>query len=585
MNSSPMKVFIRQAFARILPAQILSLIIPSLATFLNGIIVGNFYGADKMAVLGYSTQIVFAIQIMLYLFGEGGTVVAGNHIGGGNFGKVNTVFSVSVGSLVVLGGIFTVLCVSFADPVTSLLGADCANKEFFSQASSYNIGLFISAVPTLLASCLMSFVQLKNGSKHVVISTLIITVLTITFDILFAVIFNIGIVGISLASGTANLIAAVYLFAVAFSKKANYRFSLKNLTPGLICDIVKAGSGSAILGISVLIRNSVLIHLLSQAGAEYMAGFSILATVCGPFDTIQLGILGTTKILGSIFVGEKSKTGIKEIIKLSLKTSQICGAISFVLFSLLSYPLARLYGADGVILKNTILAIISYASMSLFSYVVFTIISLHQILKRYFLTMGSHIFINIIITIPCCLLLSLTGTGSALYIALSLSALIFEIIIFLVTFILIKKQKRDKTDILLLPRDYDDKILDLSTSSENDICAISEKIHKFCLSNNIDGKKSMHCALAAEEMIGNIFYHGFTKTTVQPNVNVLVKVENDSIVMTIHDNAVEFNPESRYTLTSPDDPVKNIGIRIVYSIATEITYQRTFGLNILMIKF
>ena len=37
-------------------------------------------------------------------------------------------------------------------------------------------------------------------------------------------------------------------------------------------------------------------------------------------------------------------------------------------------------------------------------------------------------------------------------------------------------------------------------------------------------------------------------------------------------------------MISPEDPFKNIGIRMIYRLADEVTYQNLLGLNVLSIR-
>ena len=56
----------------------------------------------------------------------------------------------------------------------------------------------------------------------------------------------------------------------------------------------------------------------------------------------------------------------------------------------------------------------------------------------------------------------------------------------------------------------------------------------------------------------------------------------------IKDDCVPFDPGERLKMTSDEsigeDPMKNIGIRMVYKIAKEVQYQNVLGLNVLTLK-
>ena len=77
--------------------------------------------------------------------------------------------------------------------------------------------------------------------------------------------------------------------------------------------------------------------------------------------------------------------------------------------------------------------------------------------------------------------------------------------------------------------------------------------------------------------------HGFAKDKKEHSVDIRVIHKDDAIIMRIRDNCAVFDPYSRMTEESPD-PWRNIGIKMVYRIASEISYQNLLGMNVLTIR-
>ena len=51
--------------------------------------------------------------------------------------------------------------------------------------------------------------------------------------------------------------------------------------------------------------------------------------------------------------------------------------------------------------------------------------------------------------------------------------------------------------------------------------------------------------------------------------------------MSLRDNCVPFNPQEYYEMINPEDKAKNIGMRLVTSLASDVSYQNKMGLNVL----
>ena len=68
------------------------------------------------------------------------------------------------------------------------------------------------------------------------------------------------------------------------------------------------------------------------------------------------------------------------------------------------------------------------------------------------------------------------------------------------------------------------------------------------------------------------------------SVDVHVNYINGEIMLRIKDDCVPFNPKERASIVSGDDPLKNIGIKLVLKIAKDVNYVNLYGLNVLTIR-
>lgn len=89
--------------------------------------------------------------------------------------------------------------------------------------------------------------------------------------------------------------------------------------------------------------------------------------------------------------------------------------------------------------------------------------------------------------------------------------------------------------------------------------------------------------LAIEEAVGNILEHGFADGK-SHEVNVRILRKKGEWIIRIRDDCPLFDPGSYLKQFSQQDVTTNIGIRILYGIATEITYLNALSLNNLIIR-
>jgi anti-sigma regulatory factor (Ser/Thr protein kinase) len=86
-----------------------------------------------------------------------------------------------------------------------------------------------------------------------------------------------------------------------------------------------------------------------------------------------------------------------------------------------------------------------------------------------------------------------------------------------------------------------------------------------------------------EEMAGNIVSHGFRKDQKHHSADLRISFKNQDLILRIKDDCIPFDPSERREMMDPEDITKNIGIRMVFSLARDVQYQNILGLNALTI--
>ena len=129
-----------------------------------------------------------------------------------------------------------------------------------------------------------------------------------------------------------------------------------------------------------------------------------------------------------------------------------------------------------------------------------------------------------------------------------------------------------------------DERLDLSVRSMGDVVKVSDAVWAFCKRRGVSNRSTFLAALSMEEMVGNVVDHGFTKDKRSHSVDVRVVHKDGDVILRIKDDCVPFDPHERQSLAESDDPLKNIGIRMVFKMAKDVQYQNILGLNVLTIR-
>ena len=85
-------------------------------------------------------------------------------------------------------------------------------------------------------------------------------------------------------------------------------------------------------------------------------------------------------------------------------------------------------------------------------------------------------------------------------------------------------------------------------------------------------------------MAGNVVTHGFAKDNRSHSADIRVIHKDDELVLRIRDNCESFNPSEYARLMEPGEADRNVGIRLVYRIASKVSCQNLLGMNVLTIR-
>ena len=130
----------------------------------------------------------------------------------------------------------------------------------------------------------------------------------------------------------------------------------------------------------------------------------------------------------------------------------------------------------------------------------------------------------------------------------------------------------------------EDERIDVTVRNMDEVLLVSEQVIKFCKNRGLDYRRSFFAGLCLEEMAGNVVNHGFPLDNKEHSMDIRVINIDDKLVLRIRDNCAEFKPAKRAVAMKYDETVRNIGIKLVYSLVETVEYQNLLGLNVLTIR-
>ena len=573
-------------FFSMLPVQILILAMGSVNSIVDGAMAGRFIDASTVGVIGLYYSMISVINALGSVLLGGTTVLCGRYMGRGNMEKTEGVFSLNITLTLIISGTLTLISVLIPGTIATILGA---NEELKGDLVKYILGFAIGIIPMMMAQQISSFLQLERQSKRGYIGIAGMVVANVLLDVLLVAVLKLGVFGLAVATSLSNLIYFLILAPYYLTKKAQLHYSVKKILWKVTARLVRIGVPGALLVFCLAVRGMVINRiLLRYAGGDGLSAMSAFSMVSGLFIAYCIGNGSAVRMLTSVFVGEEDKASIKSVVKTAFTKGFILSCVVALIILLISPLLTSIFFPD----KTTNVYHLTYQLLVIYSFCI-PLILIAQVLTNYLQATGHNLFVNIqsvfdgffSMVIPALLLAPILG-ALGVWIANPIGIILTILTVPIYNIIYWKRKPRSIDEAMFIKPDFGvspERMLSINISSMEEVSKTSEKIQDFCLNNEIDDRSSYYAALCMEEMAGNVVTHGFSYDNKPHSLNIRVVLRDDDILLRIKDDCVPFDPMTFAELVSDKESFDNIGIRMVYSIADDVTYQNLLGLNALTI--
>lgn len=578
------EALVRQVFKTLMPIQVLSAATPTLTSILTGILIGNYLPPEALVALGFVVPLNSLLGALSAIVSSGARILCGRYIGRGEIKKLDYAFAASMISLVALGVVLTLVMLFMPSSLASLLGAE---GTAVAATAEYIRGLGIGIIPLLVVPCLMVFLQMEDDSVYALLATVVLAVCSLLFGIINLRLFDGSIFGMGIASSVSQFVTLIFLGVHIARSKTLMKFDMKGVSMKLVRRMVVIGFPAAFCMILYSLRNMALnTFALRFGGDTSVAALAILNSVAGPFDAVNVGFGAVVLMFGSVIVGERNNELLKALFKTSLKLGIIICGIKGIVFAALSKPFAILFGAEGALVGEATLLLALYATTMPLNAITQTFVATYQNLGKLRYINVLYIFSCIVFPLCCSMLLGPVFGSTGVWLCFGISEFLAVTVLFTVPWIKLRRISLDPQRLLMLEeKGSDAPKLSIPISTLSEAIGSSEAVVEFCKANGVDSRRCMLSGLCCEEMAVNVVTHGFKKSSKKDlAVEIFALIEDGGVTLRIMDNAVRFDPAEKLKYTDPDDPCKNIGIRMVSKIADDMEYRSTFGMNVLRIK-
>ena len=342
---------LKNMFGSFFLATVMSALMRQLGGFTDSIVVTHLVSPDALSVVRIWQPFASCMFIIIGMMSAGASFLSARGIGAQNYDKVNRVFNNHLYYVFFSTLLVICLILPFLDIVADVITSD---ERLLPMLKPYihadMFAIFIAAVCGVPISYIIT-----NGSPRFITRRIVISqILNVIFDLLLCGVFDMGMVGASVASALGNLLAFTSL--VGYMRKNSKIFRLRR--PEKICSIKQYRECFSI-GLPMLISalmapalaftmNSLVVGKL---GADGMYIFTIYFQV-NSFCMLALSGSNTAITnIGGILLGEEDFDSFRMLTRRIFRLLITVMLVVSLLIFLFPDVLARIFGADDTLIE------------------------------------------------------------------------------------------------------------------------------------------------------------------------------------------------------------------------------------------
>ena len=574
-------------FFRLLPFQVLLIVISAVNGIVDSLYASNVIGKSAMSAIGLFGPLNHFLYAMTIMFVSGSQRLYGRYLAKDRE-KISGLFTVNI---IISAGLALLTSALLAiGAVTGATRILVDQEPDLTMLNDYILGQAIGIPALVLGQQLFAFLSLENQTKRTMAASITCFAVNAVLDHLFIAVLNMGTFGLGLSSSLASW-AFLAVLAVWYLKgKSEWKFSLRECRWGDALKIAKLGYPGALSRFVETFRCLIVNFLvLTYVGSVGLSAFAASNSLLAVIWAVPFGMVAVARMLFSISIGEEDRRSLIDVMRIVMTRGMLVMTGIVILLIVFAEPLTRLFYQDPsdpvfemTVMGFRILPLCMLPAMWSLHYA-----SYAQTMEKKAMSVILPIVDGVVGVVLFSFILIPSMKMNELYTANVLNGFLCAAVIATGAWIAGKRFPRNIEGQMAIPESFgagEDERIDITVRSMDEVVDVSRQVIEFCEKRGVDGRRSFLAGLCMEEMAGNIVTHGFGKDEKKHSVDIRVVHKGEDVILRIRDNCEAFNPSEYARLMDPGDMGRNVGIRLVYRMARDVSYQNLLGLNVLTMR-
>lgn len=320
-----------------------SVIFQQLYTLADFIIAGKFVSIDALAAVGVSGMVTFLFMAFATGSNIGISVVISHHFGAKDYAKTKTAVYTALISMTAIAAVFTVIGLIVSSPLLDAMNTDAAIKApALEYLNIYILGLVFLFLYNV---CTGAFSALGDSTTPFIFLA-ISSVSNIILDILFVIVFNMGVAGVAWATficqGFAS-VAALTALLIRLIKKFEPAIKGKLFSFALFKETAKLAVPSILQQSFVSVGNILIMAKVNTFENDFVAAYSS----CIKLNTFVINCCMTIGNAVSSYtaqnLGARKTERVKGGFRSGLMIGEAVALLAMIVFMIFPKPVISLF--------------------------------------------------------------------------------------------------------------------------------------------------------------------------------------------------------------------------------------------------
>lgn len=301
-------------------------ILQSLYNTADTVIAGRYISESALSAVGASGQVSGLVLTLISGATLGMSVVVSQYFGARDMERLRKSITTSLYIIVALSIIFSAVGAALARPILKLMRTP---DDVLDDAVVYLRIIFLGSTATAIYNMANSISRSLGDSVTPMIVLIVTAVLNVGLNVLFVVVFRMGVPGVAYATVIATALSALTCAAI-LAKKMPFILPKKHdatWDTEIAKSVVKIGVPSALQSSSLTLGNVMVQGIVNSCGSTYIAAFTAATKVDNLISWPPGGFTSAMQYYTGQNIGAGKPERIKDGVKVSVMVVVIYSAV------------------------------------------------------------------------------------------------------------------------------------------------------------------------------------------------------------------------------------------------------------------